>query len=143
MSKTTGVLGLSKPLFGVDPLIGKDLDALDAALTTPRTMTAYAANGAILQKEGTVRITKTSAAAMTLADPVSGAQAGAVGDDGKELTIVSSTAFAHVITIAGGLAGGALNTITLAAAVGNLVRLKAIAGKWYLLPSIGATASTV
>jgi hypothetical protein len=143
MSKSTGVLQLNKPLFGTDPLIGADLDKLDAAITTPRTVTNYAANGAIAQKEGTVTISKGSAAAMTLADPASGAQAGAVGDDGRELTIVSKTAFAHVITIAGGIGAGTNNTVTLGGAIGDQVNLKAIAGKWFLRPSINATASHV
>lgn len=143
MSKTTGVLQLNKPLFGTNPQLGADLDALDAAITTPRTVTNYAANGAIAQKEGTVTISKGSAAAMTLADPTTGAQAGGVGDDGRDLTIVSKTAFAHVITIAGGIAGGSNNTITLGGAVGDTVSLKAIAGKWYLRPSTNATASHV
>lgn len=74
---------------------------------------------------------------MTLADPAT------PGDDGKILRIVSKTAHAHVITIAGGIAGGANNTITLGGAVGDTVELEAIAGKWYLRPSINATASHV
>jgi hypothetical protein len=143
VSKTTGVLGLSKPLYGTEPQIATDLDLLDAIVTAPRTSTNYPGDAAITQKEGTVTLSKGSAAAMTLADPTTGSQVGAVGDDARELTIISKTAFAHVLTIAGGLAGGSLNTITLGAAVGNLIRLKAIAGKWYLLPSTGATTSHV
>jgi hypothetical protein len=98
----------------------------------------YSANGAISQKEGLVTISKSaSEAAMTLADP------GTPADDGKVLKIVSKTAKAHVITVAGGLAGGSLNTVTLGGAIGDLIALEAIAGKWYVLPSINATASTV
>jgi hypothetical protein len=141
MSKTTGALQLNKPLFGTNPLLAADLDALDAAHTSPKLVTNYAANGAIAQKEGTVTISKGSAAAMTLADPTSGSQAAGVGDDGRELTIISKTAFAHVITLAGGIAGGANHTITLGGAIGDQVALRAIAGKWYLRPSINATAS--
>lgn len=143
MSKTTGVLQLNKPLFGTNPLIGADLDTLDAAITTSRTVTNYAANAAITQKEGDVTISKGSAAAMTLADPTTGAQAAGVGDDGKELHIISKTAFAHVITVAGGIGVGTNNTVTLGGAVGDQVNFKAIAGKWYLRPSINATASHV
>lgn len=143
MSKTTGVLQLNKPLFGTNPLLGADLDALDAALTTPRTVTNYAANAAITQKHGDVTISKGSAAAMTLADPTTGSQAGGVGDDGKVLTIISKTAFAHVITLATTLLSGTNNTITFGGAIGDLVVLKAIAGKWCLMPSINATASHV
>jgi hypothetical protein len=143
MSKTTGVLGLSKPLYGTEPQIAADLDLLDAIITAPRLSTNYAANAAITQKQGTVTLSKGSAAAMTLADPTTGTQVGAVGDDASELTIVSKTAFAHVITIAGGIAGGSNNTITFGGAIGDLVRFKAIAGKWYFLPSINVTASHV
>jgi hypothetical protein len=143
VSKTTGILGLSKPLYGTEPQIAADLDLLDAVLTAPRSVTNYAANGAITQKDGTVTISKASAAAMTLADPTAGTQVGGVGDDGKILRIVSKTAFAHVITITGGLQGGALNTSTFAAAVGSTLELEAIAGKWYTRPSVGSTLSTV
>lgn len=141
MSKTTGVLGLNKPLFGTNPLLANDLDTLDAIVTGPRTVTNYAANGAIAQKEGTVTISKGSAAAMTIADPTTGAQAGGVGDDGRELRVVSKTAFAHVFTLAGGIAGGSNHTITLGGAIGDGFTLQAIAGKWYLRPSTNATAS--
>lgn len=143
MSKTTGVLQLDKPLFGTDPKLGAALDSIDAKFTSPRTVTNYAANGAIAQKEGDVTISKGSAAAMTLADPTTGAQAAGVGDDGKELRIISKTAFAHVITVATTLSSGTNNTITLGGAIGDLVVLKAIAGKWCLMPSVNATASHV
>lgn len=143
MTITAGVLGLSKPLFGTDPKLGAALDRIDTVVSAPKLVTNYAANAAITQKEGTVTLSKGSAAAMTVADPTTGTQVGSVGDDGKELTIISKTAFAHVVTVTGGLAGGASNTLTLGAAVGNLIRLRAISGKWYLLPSTGATASTV
>lgn len=98
----------------------------------------YAASGAISQKEGLVTISKSSdVATMTVADPATPA------DDGKLLRIVSKTAKAHVITITGGLAGGSDNTVTLGGAIGDLVQLQAIGGKWYMLPSINATASHV
>jgi hypothetical protein len=98
----------------------------------------YAASGAISQKEGLVTISKSSdVATMTLADPSTPA------DDGKLLRVVSKTAKAHVITITGGLAGGSDNTVTLGGAIGDLVQLQAIGGKWYMLPSINATASHV
>lgn len=146
--KTAGVLGLAKPQFGTNEeegagTLGAILESIDTEFTTPRLVTNYAANAAITQKEGTVTISKGSAGAFSLADPVSGTQVGGVGDDGRILRIVSKTAFAHVLTIAGGIAGGALNTVTLGGAIGDTVELQAIAGKWYLRPSINATASTV
>ncbi len=145
MAKTSGAAQLKKPNYGTDRVegLGGMLDQLETFLTTPRTVTNYSANGAIAPKEGTVTISKGSAAAMTLADPTSGSQALGAGDDGKELTIISKTAAAHVITVASTLLSGTNNTITLGGAIGDLVRLKAIAGKWCLLPSVNATASHV
>jgi hypothetical protein len=106
----------------------------DVAESVP---TAIAVSGAIAQKQGAVRLGSAGALAMTLADPTSGT------DDGKRLTLVASTAQAHVITVTGGLAGGTNNTVTLGGAIGDMVELEAIGGKWFLRPSINATASHV
>lgn len=148
MQFTAGVLGLAKPEFGTNEeegpgTLGAILESIDDSFTSTRVVANYTANGAITQKEGTVTLAKTSAGAWTLADPTSGSQVGAAGDDARILVIVAKTAFAHVLTIAGGLAGGAHNTITLGGAVGDTAELQAIAGKWFLRPSINATASTV
>lgn len=99
--------------------------------------TVIAVSGAITQKQGAVRLGSAGALAMTLADPTSGT------DDGKRLTLFASTAHAHVITIAGGIGAGTNNTITLGGAIGDMVELEALAGKWFLRPSINATASHV
>lgn len=114
--------GFQGPLFG------------DIAESVP---TAIVAAGAISQKQGLVRLGSAGALAMTLADPTSGT------DDGKRLTIMASTAHAHVITIAGGIGAGTNNTITLGGAIGDMTELEALAGKWFLRPSINATASHV
>ncbi len=86
-----------------------------------------AGDGAIAIKSGAVIITKGSAAALTLADPTAGT------DDGKQLNIYSTTAFAHTVTIAGGLngAGAGADVGTFTAAAGNWLRLVAYNGKWY------------
>lgn len=85
------------------------------------------ADGAITIKEGHVVITKGSAAALTLAAPV-------VADNGKVLNIYSNTAFAHTVTLAGGLAGaGASADVgTYGAAAANRVVLFAYNGAWHL-----------
>ena len=98
---------------------------------------AKTASAAIAEKQGLVRLGSSGALAMTLADPVAG------DDDGKRLTLMASTAHAHVITVTGGIAGGALNTITLGGAIGDMAELEAIGGKWFIRPSINATKSTV
>ncbi len=84
-------------------------------------------DGAIGIKAGTVWITKASAAALTLAAPTAGT------DDNKRLEIISTTAQAHTVTIAGGVAGAgaAADVATFGAAVNNRITLKAYNGAWY------------
>jgi hypothetical protein len=112
----------------VGPLTGDIQETVPAAKT---------ASAAIAEKQGLVRLGSAGALAMTLADPTN------VTDDGKRLTIMASTAHAHVVTVTGGLAGGALNTITLGGAIGDMAELEAIGGKWFIRPSINAAKSTV
>jgi hypothetical protein len=110
------------------PLAGDVQESVPAAKTV---------SAAISEKQGVIRLGSAGALAMTIADPTTGT------DDGKRLTIVASTAQAHVITVTGGLAGGTNNTLTLGGAIGDMAELEAIAGKWFLRPSINATASHV
>lgn len=77
----------------------------------------YAANGAIAINDGIHAITKTSAAAMTLAAP-------AAGDEGTQITITARTAFAHTVTITEGIGGkGASFDVITFAAVGDTITL--------------------
>jgi len=94
-----------------------------------------AANGTILISQGVVLVTKATAAALTLLAPRAGS------DDGKRLTIVSSTAAAHVITFAAGFNGGgaAKDTATLSGAIGDSLTLIAANGLWLIVASIGVT----
>jgi hypothetical protein len=110
------------------PAIGDLQESVPAALV---------ASAAIAQKQGAVRLGSAGALAMTLADPTTGT------DDGKRLTLVASTAHAHVITVTGGIGAGTNNTITLGGAIGDMTELEAIAGKWFIRPGINATASHV
>jgi hypothetical protein len=93
-------------------------------------------DGAITVKDGTVFLNKGSAAAMTLAAPVSGLPS-AGGDDGKMLRIVDVTGFAHAITTPANKINGNKLTVTLesgsplAGAKGNAVTLRAQGGVWY------------
>jgi len=100
-----------------------------------RPVQVASADGAITIKEGVVIITKGSAAALTLAAPTAG------DDDGKELTIRSTTAFAHTVTIANGLAGaGASADVgTFGAAASNGVDLYAYHGAWYARYNLNVT----
>jgi hypothetical protein len=109
-------------------LTGNAQESCPAAKTT---------SAAITEKQGLVRLGGSGARAMTLADPTTGT------DDGKRLTLLASTAAAHVITVTGGIGAGTNNTLTLGGAVGDMAELEAIAGKWFLRPSINAVASHV
>lgn len=84
-----------------------------------------AADGAISIKNGPVIITKGSAAALTLVAPTAGV------DDGKELHIVSVTAFAHTITTPANKINGNKAVATLGGAAGDNTTLLAYNGVWY------------
>lgn len=111
----------------VGPLTGDVQETVPAAKTV---------GAAIAEKQGLVRLGSAGALTMSLADPTN------VTDDGKRLTIMASTAHAHIITVTGGIAGGAHDTITLGGAIGDMAELEAVGGKWFLRPSINAVAST-
>ena len=91
---------------------------------------------------GCAVLTKGSAGTdYTLAAPVAGDYK-AGGQDGLELTILTTTAYQHVVTVGAGKVNGATNgVLTWAAAIGNGVILKAYNGIWYVIGSIGVTVS--
>ncbi len=96
---------------------------------------AISGDGAISIKNGLVVLSKGSAAAITLADPTTGV------DDFSRLSVITSTAQAHVITDAtsGFNAKGSSGTATFTAAIGNGVELVAYQGKWYTVTKNGVT----
>lgn len=102
-------------------------------LPTPGTgdgpVAAIAADGAITQKEGQLYITKTSLAALTIAAPTP------TTDDGKTLHIVSTTPFAHTITLATvgfNSSGSTADVATFDGAVrGAAMTIRAYQGVWY------------
>ncbi len=69
-------------------------------------------------------ITLGSAAAMTLADPTTGVH------DGMEISVTSTTAFAHAVVAPSGF-NATGTTLTLGGAKGDGFQLVAYAGKWY------------
>lgn len=98
------------------------------------TATAYAVNGAIAVTDFVASLTKAGSLAGTLAAP------GATNWP-KLITVYSTTAQAHVITVTG-LSGG--NTLTFGAAIGNSFVLKAIsATAWVIVGLHNVTLSTV
>lgn len=93
------------------------------------------ADGAIGIKNGTAIITKSTAAALTLALPTAGA------DDGLVLRILSTTAAAHTITTPASGLNGASHIATFAGNIGSSVELVAYNGSWYMQNDIGCTLS--
>lgn len=89
--------------------------------------TAKLTDGAIAVFSGTMAITKGSAlGSSTLATPT------ATTHDGYRARFISTTAFAHVISVASGkVNGGANTTITFGGAIGDAIELEAYQGVWY------------
>ena len=80
---------------------------------------AYTANGAIAKTPGVHAIAKpVSLAAMTLAAPTA-------AEEGMRIVIVARTAFAHTVTVAGGLGGNAGDDVLTFAKVGDCIELLA------------------
>jgi hypothetical protein len=105
------------------------LGAIDGARGNFQKLTAA---GAIALQAGTVFLKAGSAAAMTLATPVSGSP-GSGGNDGMRLSIVAGDAFAYTVTLTANKVDGADDTLTWAAAVGNNIELVAAGGIWYIV----------
>ena len=135
--EVTGAATLSSTL-GVTGLATLSGGALLAGDLVPQSQ-VLADDGAITIKSGIVVVTKSGAAALTIADPT------ATTDDYKSITVVSTTAAAHVLTgdtdpgFNGEGAGGEL--ITLGGAKGDGFTLTAYQGTWYLTGNINATVS--
>lgn len=85
---------------------------------------------------GRLKITKATAAALTLAAP-------SQQDDGQYLLIISSTAAAHTVTATGLFVDGAGHTdvATFAAQKGASILLMALDKIWYVLRIQGVTMS--
>jgi hypothetical protein len=119
-NKATGALSATSL---VGPLTG-NADTATLAKGEQDTATAAAADGAIAVKTGLVAVTKAGVAALTLAAPT------ATTDDGKVLTVISTTANAHTITTPAGKLNG-LHIATFGGAIGDSVTLVAYQGVWY------------
>lgn len=100
--------------------------------------TISAGSGAIAQPTpGQVEqnfITFGAAGAYTLANPVAGKPlpGGGGGQDGANVEITSTTAFAHTITTGTNGVNGSKHVITFPATAGTTIVLKAYAGSWWV-----------
>jgi hypothetical protein len=104
-------------------------------LTAPDYVTVASADGAITIQSGTVIITKSSAAALTLGTPTT-------AQNGTVIRIVSTTAAAHTVTAAtiGFNAGDAAkDTGTFGGAIGDGFSCVAYGGEWYVLTNTNVT----
>ncbi len=105
------------------------------AQITPQVQT-ITGDGAITIQSGTVLLTKGSAAAITLAAPSS--------QDGTIIEVTSTTDFAHVITVTGGMWDGTATTNTTATfpvVAGGAIRLIAFGTDWYVLSLQGVVCA--
>ena len=107
--------------------IGSIAEVYVARGIVPPGAAVYVADGAIATSGNVAVLTKGSAGAYTLAAPIA-------AQEGMEITIVSQTAFAHVVTATGlindGVTGGSKNTMTFAAFAGAAITLVANNLKW-------------
>jgi hypothetical protein len=102
---------------------------LDAAVGAIGGSQVLSADGAINITQGTVYVTKTSAAAITLALPKAGLPA-AGGNDGNRLLVIFVTAHAHVVTTpSNGINGNKLHATS--ANTEDVIELSAQGGVWY------------
>jgi len=95
---------------------------------------AITGDGAITLESGVVYLSKASAGAITIALP---------DHDGQTITVITTTAQAHVITQAtdGFNAKGSSGTVTFTAAIGNACQLKAYNGHWWVPVKTGVTVA--
>jgi hypothetical protein len=96
---------------------------------------AITGDGAITIQNATVYLSKGSAAAITLAAPTSGTH------DGIRITVVATSAQAHVITsgVDGFNAKGSSGTATFGGAIGDSVTFEADTGHWYTVAARNVT----
>ena len=132
------VVGQISVATGTSHFVVDDIDRLPS-WQAQNGVTVMSADGAIPIKQGTVMITKASAAALTLALPIPGS--GPNGDDGKTLEIVDTTGQAHTVTTPTNGLNGADHVATYGGAVPDNIRLKAYSGVWYVQGSVGITLS--
>lgn len=111
---------------------------VSAAQTAQMPVNIYTVDGAITVATQRAVLSKTSAAAMTLAAPTA-------AQNGLTIIITAGTAFAHVVTATGliddGVTGGAKNTITLGAFVGATATIYAYNLHWVLQSKTVATVA--
>lgn len=101
---------------------------------------AFAASGAVSIPGGTVFITASGAAALTLAAPIAG-PASSGGHDGLSISFISTTAEDHTVTTPANAINGSKHVGTFGGAIGDGFTLTAYNGVWYVSWNNGVTLS--
>jgi hypothetical protein len=135
-SSETDVAVLAFGLANARGKIGATIDPVTGSLVAQSpcaTLPVSPSNNAIPLAAANYFITKSSAAALTLASPVAGAQA-AGGDDGKVLRFISTTAQNHTVACSAGFGGvGASRDLaTFGGAVNDGFAIVAFNGVWHI-----------
>lgn len=114
---------------------GVDVDGLKIKDGRVGVKQAITGDGAITIQNATVYLSKAGAGAITLAAPTSGTH------DGIRITVISTTAQAHVITsgVDGFNAKGSSGTATFGGAIGDSVTFEADTGHWYTVATRNVT----
>lgn len=105
--------------------------------TTMPNIVSYSVAGAIAipDVDSVIELNGAAAIAMTLASPTN-------AQEGRELTIVARSAFAHTVTYAPGFSGGGgSKDVATYAAAGDLITIKAVNGVWCTQVLQGAALS--
>jgi hypothetical protein len=116
-------------------LQGGVLQVATGALVARKQVISYAADGAITVRDGIASITKSSAAALTLANPTSGT------DDGTELTIIDRVGFAHTVCYGAGC-GGSGSGFDAGGAGKDLATFSGSKGDTLVLVALGASGTS-
>jgi hypothetical protein len=116
-----------------------DGTSLVVADVADQTISEYTASGAISEMYGLISLNADSLLAMTITKPTAGEPG--IGDDGKTLKIVTRYAHANTITCSGGFMNANASILTMSAAVGAFVQVKAYNGYWYVTDAGTVTAS--
>jgi hypothetical protein len=134
---------ISRKYFGPVDKMGGWTQALESQvasgpLSLGPNITNAAAVGAnpINPVPGLVLLTAAGVVTATLPLPIAGPPG--VGDDGKIICFISTTANAHTVTTPAGGLNKTLHIATFAAAVGAYMWLVAFGGSWYVLNSNSA-----
>lgn len=129
MSTQNQNFNTTNPAEGIDRLTQLQL-AVQLDESQNLVVSEYTGAGAIVGF-GRAFLKTGGASAMTLAQPLPGAQ-DAGGNDGALLEVIALDAEAYTITTAADGINGTGDTLTASAAVGDTVRLVAFNGTWYI-----------